>query len=207
MNYAWVRDMALKLIDQYSVAGELVAPSYNNQTDYLLKIPALVNDGLSLLFTRYRPVRAFVPVGTLDRVEVNGLDTYLLPKRLWKICGSGLIAAGEDGLPYRYSGYRLMGEDSLILDKGAPGNLLLEYYCRPIALNENPTDKVELDGTEEMHMALPYYVAAHLVMHDSPFAYQALSNEFEARAQRLLPDTRAELACVEDAYDFREGDA
>lgn len=207
MNYAWVRDMALKLIDQYSVAGELVAPSYNNQTDYLLKIPALVNDGLTVLFTEYCPVRDCVPIRLLNRIDLYGMDTRVLPDDAWKVCGSCLIAIGEDGFPYRFSGYRLVGDNLIALERGAPEDLLLEYYTRQELLSDRPDDGEEVSGTQEMHAVLPYYVAAHLVMHDNSFAYQALYNEFVARAQRLAPDPRAELDYVEDAYSFREGGA
>ena len=62
MNYAWARDFALELINQYSVAGDPVLLSYNNQADYLARIPKLLDDAQNLVATTVRRIRATVPV-------------------------------------------------------------------------------------------------------------------------------------------------
>ena len=43
MTYGQVRDHVLMLLNQYTIAGSAVEPSYNNQQDYLARIPALVS--------------------------------------------------------------------------------------------------------------------------------------------------------------------
>ena len=81
---------------------------------------------------------------------------------------------------------------------------MLEYFRYPSLLGVNPMDEASLDNTLEAQMALPYYVAAHLVMHDNAFAYQALYNEFEAKLARLGEQLQAEPTVVEDSYDAAE---
>lgn len=44
MNLKECRDAALKLINQYSIAGSTIALSYNNQADYVLRTTELIND-------------------------------------------------------------------------------------------------------------------------------------------------------------------
>ena len=39
MTFEQVQNQVLKLLNQYSVAGALVAPAYNNQQDYLNRVP------------------------------------------------------------------------------------------------------------------------------------------------------------------------
>ena len=44
MKYGELRDQVLKLLNQYTVAGDPVAETYNNQADYLKRIPTFAND-------------------------------------------------------------------------------------------------------------------------------------------------------------------
>ena len=44
MKYGELRDQVLKLLNQYTVAGAPVAETYNNQADYLKRIPSFAND-------------------------------------------------------------------------------------------------------------------------------------------------------------------
>ena len=59
MNYHEAENMVLKLIDRYSVAGTPMALSYNNQADFVAKIPALLDDETpqQLLMSAFRKYR------------------------------------------------------------------------------------------------------------------------------------------------------
>lgn len=198
MNYGQIRDRALQLIDQYSVAGQTVALSYNNQADYVKKIPALINRGLELISTTYRRIRDIAALPTLSRVKFGENTAYVLPKDCWQM--GGLSTFNPDGGIVRWPKFRMLGENMFVLDEPAPRPLIVEYYRHPRLLSDAPKDSDELDGGIEVQMLLPYYVAAQLVMLDNAFAYSALLNEFEAGAQRLIELPRAEVGAVEDVY-------
>lgn len=198
MNYGQIRDRALQLIDQYSVAGQTVALTYNNQADYVKKIPALVNRGLELISTTYRRIRAIAALPTLSRVKFGEHTAYVMPKDFWQM--GGMTTFGEDGGIVRWQKYKMLGENMFVLDGPEPHPLIVEYYRHPRLLSEDPADTDELDGNVEVQMILPYYVAAQLVMLDNSFAYAALYNEFEASAQRLMELPQAEPGVVADLY-------
>ena len=105
---------------------------------------------------------------------------------------------------HRYSRYRLLGDNGITVPKELDGALMLEYFRYPALLGDDPVDTTPLDNTREAQMALPYYVAAHLVMQDDAFAYSALMNEFEAKLARMGERLQAELTIVEDAYSAGE---
>ena len=186
MNYGQIRDRALQLIDQYSIAGQTVALSYNNQADYVKKIPGLVNDCLELLFTTYRRVRTSAALPTLSRVKFGDVTAYILPDDFWQMSGAGLVTFDERGHLVRWRRYHMMEEKMFVLDGPPPQPLMVEYYRHPRLLEGSPKDDEVLDGPIEAHMTIPYYVAAHLVLLDNSYAYAALYNEFEARAMRLM---------------------
>lgn len=98
----------------------------------------------------------------------------------------------------------MVGDDSVAVPEKLGGTLYLEYYRYPLLLGANPADKTPLDNTMEAQMALPYYVAAHLVMHDNAFAYSALMNEFETKLARLREEIHTELTVIEDVYSAAE---
>ena len=205
MNYGQIRDRALQLIDQYSVAGETVALTYNNQEDYVKKIPGLVNDALELLFTGYRKIRATAALPTLGRVKFGENTAYVLPDDCWQMSSAGMVTFDEHGSLVRWHKYHLLEEKMFVLDGPEPHPLIVEYYRHPRLFGDEPKDTEQSDGPIEMQMCIPYYAAAHLVIHDNPYAYAALYNEFENRAQRLIELPHAELGVVEDCYSFGFG--
>lgn len=203
MNYKWARDFALELIHQYSIAGDEIAPSYNNQDDYLHRIPKLIDDAQMYIATTTGKIREVVHLEELARTERGAWVLYTLPSNFYQLYGGGLIRFDGPRLQ-RYHRYRLFGKKQIAIPGEVDGLLTLEYYRYPTAVGATPTDQTQLDNTEEAQMAVPYYVAAHLVMQDNAFAYSALYNEFEAKLARLAELPQTEMTVVEDAYSAAE---
>lgn len=200
MNYAWARDFALQLINQYSVAGEKVPDSYNNQADYVARIPKLLDDGQIYVATTVRKLREVVPLTQLLPSYMPGWDIYQLPEDCWQIGSGGLIRFTGPNIQ-RYHKYRLLGAKQIAVPASLRGAVELEYYRYPKLLGAAPAEDAELDNTPEVQMALPYYAAAHLVMLDDAFAYASLMNEWETKLERLYELPQTELGITEDAYD------
>lgn len=197
MNYKWARDAVLQLIDQYSVAGETVSLSYNNQADYVMKIPALLDDAQLYVATTVRKIRKYVPLAQLDHEDRGACRVYTLPEDCCRVCAVVCFDGGE----IRRSGaWYLLDNSYLAVGAGTGEDSLLQYYRRPVLLGENPAEEALLDNVLEVQMVLPYYVAAHLVMNDNAFAYQALLNEWELRLSRLAEMPVAETGITEDVY-------
>lgn len=203
MTYGQVKREALRLIFSDTLAGEPIQPSYNNQADYILAIPGLVDAAQTLIATTARKIPALMPLACMERTEDGAFDVYSLPKNCWRLAGGGLIAQGRDETGEaalgRYKGYRLFGGSRLYVPKGKRG-LTAEYWRYPESVGEAPADELELDNGPEVHAAIPYYVAAHLALYDDAFRYSALYNEFEARLNRLSEPLFVEEETTADAY-------
>ena len=205
MTYGECRDMALNLIHQESIAGETIPGTYNNQQDYLNKIPGLINAAQMEIATTTRPIPAWTTLGDLMCVEKNGSYVYTMPDDAWQRRGSGLLLP----LPkhhdtevnyYRWNRIRMFGGNQFILPEILPPDTILEYYRYPVRMQNEPEDDDLLDNVPEAQEAVPYYVAAHIVMYDDAFLYATLQNEYTAKKEALRERPRTEIDSVADVY-------
>lgn len=199
MNYKWARDYILELMNQYTMQGAPVPNVYNCQNDYLIRIRKLLNDAQVQVATTVGKIRTVVPLSDLVCEERGKWQIYTMPDDFWKLCSGGLVRYGEDDLE-RCNLFHAIGANQIAVPKSSSGDMSVEYYRLPKLLSDNPKDEDELDNTVPAQMALPYYVAGHLIMYDNAFAYQALMNEFESKLARLAEDPVFIVSSVEDAY-------
>jgi len=211
MTFGECRDLSLNLIHQETIAGTVIPGTYDNQQDYLNKIPGLVNAAQMEIATTTKPIPEEVTLGDLKLdgryEEKNGNYIYdLSALNMWQRRGSGLIVP----IPYRgyfqglrhgrYNRMRMVGNTRLILPECLPDDTILEYYRYPWQLSTPADDADVLDNTLEAQMAVPYYVAAHVVMYDDAFLYATLQNEYTAKREALRELPHTEIDTVEDVY-------
>ena len=111
MTYGQMRDRVLMLLNQYSIAGGKIRVTYNNQADYLARVPGAMNEALVYLATTARRLRS---VRKLEEAERAGVwRVFALPEDCWQICSGGVFRLGADGNVERTNGFRLLGEDRL----------------------------------------------------------------------------------------------
>lgn len=197
MTYGELKDYVLKLLNRYSIAGETVPLSYNDQADIVARIPELMRDAVQYVATSCRRLREVAPLVSPDRVGAFYL--YQLPDDCYQLCG-GLLRLTKDGGAVRYSGYRLVGGRQVMIPVCDKGTYLVEYFRYPVVPEGIPADSDFLDCPPEAQHAIAYYVAAHLAMEDNNYLHGALHNEFELKLLRLQEGAAAECGSVEDVY-------
>lgn len=203
MDYQWARDFTLQLIDQYSVAGVKVPETYNNQADYVKRIPKLLDDAQVYAATTTACIRELEPLSAMPCDENGAWRVYTLPKNCWQICSSGLVRYDGDTFQ-RFHRYHPVGGNKIAVPKDLTGELAVEYFRYPRLLGENPENTKELDNTMCVQMALPYYAAAYLLLQDDAYSHQRLKTEFEERLARLAERPHADVNLVENSYDAVE---
>lgn len=208
MNYGEVRDRSLKLVNQYSIAGETIAESYNNQADYLLRIPPLVNDAQSIIASGPRQIRESKELNRCNARDFGAFWEYPLPRDLLEIAPGGLLVLDGEHIFYE-SEYACPDDKRILVPKGVTGTLQLEYFRRPRPLSVSPTDDEELDNNRMTHQAIPYYVAAHLVLQEDAFAYASLYNEWQSQLSGMYLRPQPHRGVVRNAYGdiYGMGDA
>ena len=209
MTFAEARDLALNLIHQESIAGTVIPGSYNNQQDYLNKIPGLINAAQMDIATTVKPIPAQVFLGDMEHVESNGWFIYTLPEDLWQRRGSGLLVPrpNHGPGPYPHKGYervnfplRMVGNTELMLPQQLPSDTIMEYFRYPEKLSLTPADDDLLDNVPEAQAAVPYYVAAYCVIYDDAFLYASMKNEYENKKASMHDLVRTEVDPVMDVY-------
>lgn len=207
MNYGQARDAALKLLHQYSIGDTRIARSYNDQGDYLRRVPELVDDAMWIIAAgprRLLAARRLKPERARDR---GGMACYTLPEDLMEIVPGGVLVL-EDGETRYESGFVRADANHILLPR-CGGEVWLEYYRRPCSCLEScaegetePPDCAELDNAPETHRAIPYYVAAHLVLQDDETVYLALLREWRSLLETLVCAPQPQRRVIRDVYGW-----
>lgn len=198
MNYGQVRDKALQLINQYSIAGSNVRETYNNQADYLAKIPGLVNSAMMEIATTNRKIESSCSLAEMAKTPMGKFNLYYMPSEFFQF-KSGGTAVELDGTPLPTDQYHFKGNNAILFPAHIE-NARIEYYRYPTLLGDSPSDSEELDNTPDTHDAIPFYVAAYLCISDDQFLYATLYNKYEDKLSKMMPGSRAEACHVADVY-------
>lgn len=224
MTYGEVKKQVLRLLNQYKIAGTEIPGTYNNQNDYIDRIPGLVNDAMMELATTVRKIETVVRLSTSTWAAQNYTDlgdsySFMMPSDFFahKSGDNWLLV---DGRPLSHQLLTFRGAKKTLgvlsmskgvhfvtLPKALVDNheVLMTYYCYPELLADDAADSTELDNTVDAQRAIPYYVAGMLALHDDPFLASSLMNAWEDKLQKLTPLPYAEVAPVQDAYFFNVG--
>lgn len=200
MTYGQVKKAVLKLLNQYSVAGSLVADSYNNQQDYLNRMAPLVNDGVMEIATTARKIPVLLTLSEENGERLGKMVRYDLPEDFYQFKSGGTVVTCTDGHVLHTNLYRTQGKKYILVPADEAGEYTVEYYRYPALLGDDPADDEELDNDPITHRAVPYYVAAHLVIHDEAYLYQAYYNKYEDMLAKMTPAPFAEVTGVQDVY-------
>ena len=188
MNYGQVKNKVLMLLNQYSVAGKLVASSYNNQQDYLNRIPMLVNDAMEEIATTYRKIPAVMDLTVLERESLGNLTRFALPDDFFQFKTGDTMVVTNDGRMLHTNKYSLQGKSYLLVpteELEQDAHYFITYYRHPVRLGDKPADTDELDNEPETHEALAFYAAAFLVIHDDNFVFASLYNKYDDKVTKL----------------------
>lgn len=203
MTYKQCKERALGLIFSQQIAGSTISESYNNQADYTAKIPGLINDCEDYIATTVKPILDVVKLADCMYAEEGNSRIYTLPANCYKLMMGGLINPNESRFnAERVDDYVLIADNKLLVPNRVDENCLVEYYRYPEHLSTNPADNTQLDNTPDVHDCIPFYVAAYLVIYDSPFMYSAFYNNFETRLQRLSKSSFIVKSEIKDVYKF-----
>lgn len=204
-NYKWIKDFSLELINQRSIAGREIPPEYNNQADYLQRIPKLVNMAANEIATAVKPIHASTIVEPEDGEAYGKYIRFEWPIEAHKIHTGGFLIPDDGSILYDYiiqeNTHKVLVEASKLRGR----SFELEYYRYPRELPDNPSDNTLLDtGLEDnCWEAAAFYVASYLVMMDDHFMYASLSNQYENRIARLgTPDIGTEAHVADDRFSM-----
>lgn len=156
MTYGQVRDASLKLFNQYSLAGKDIAESYNNQADYLRRIPELVDDAMWEISSGPRRIRAAKKLEPERGKDEGPYLRYTLPDDLLDIIPGGLFTYRGDqrhDLPWDHmhyqTGYDRLDERRILLPREwERQEIWLEYYRRPRSIMGCVNAGMELQSAE-----------------------------------------------------------
>ena len=197
MTYGEMKDLVLQLLNRYTIAGEPVAQTYNDQADLAARIPALTRDALYYITTTTRRLRTVAELAEPE--QMGGMQVYDLPDDCYQMIG-GLLQVAKDGSVSRNHRYQPLGGRQVLIPDGMDGTWLVEYFRYPSVPAGIPDDDDFLDCPPEAQPAVAYYVASHLAMEDDRYLQGALYNEFEMKMARLQEGPYVEWGVTENVY-------
>ena len=145
MTYGEVRDMALQLIHQEEIAGTEIPGTYNNQQDYLDKIPGLINAAMMDIATTAMFIPESVMLSELTYEDKGRSRVYTMPYDMWQLRGSGILVPQPHGRGYtRFAQVKHIGKKQIILPHRLPEDSIVEYYRYPIRFPQNSVQVEEI---------------------------------------------------------------
>lgn len=167
-----------------------------------MRVPELVDDAQMIIASGPRPIRESKVLERSQAKDYGEMLEYRLPVDLMQIAPGGLLVLDGERFYYE-SGYVQPDDKRILLPRSITGTIRLEYYRRPRQITPDQEDADELDNSLLTHNAIPYYVAAHLVMQDDAFAYSALYNEWQNQLNGMYQRPQPHRGRVQNAYgDF-----
>lgn len=209
MTFEQVQNQVLKLLNQYSVAGALVAPAYNNQQDYLNRVASLANDAVMEIATTARKIPATLDLSTIGSEDAGDWVRYELPEDFYQFKTGDTLLTTDDGHLLHTNRYTISGQKYLLVPKREieeGSSYTITYYRYPRLLSDKPAPTDELDNAPETHYAVPFYVAAFLVIHDDNFLFASFYNKFEDKLAKMSAGLSVEASSVDDVYNFDMGE-
>ena len=202
MLYSEIKRETLSHIKQYSIAGSQVPASYNNQADYLNRIPTLINEAVLNIRTLVKPEPVVL---TLENGEEHGdMMRYTLPEDFWSLKTGG-VSVIRNGRFQKTNQYRLQGKNYFLVPKQQDVTYTVEYYRYPNQLPLDAADNFDFREDIEVIRAATYYAAANLVLMEDEFTYASIYNDYESRLGRISRGITVEVQPVQDAYCFHVG--
>lgn len=202
MTFGEVKNASLSLLNAYSIAGTEVASSYNNQADVLNAIPFLINDAMLEIATTAKPIPAkYVLTASNGTPHGDGWLSFEMPDDFFQLNGGG-IPRFENQEFTRVHSYRWSGRATLLIKEDElSDDMYVEYYRYPTLITAATNPNTELDNVSETHMAIPFYVAAHIVIHEDAFLYASFYNKYEDKLSKMGETLQTDVNQVEDVYD------
>lgn len=173
MRYGEVCNAALQLMNQYSLAGDTIPRSYNNQSDYYGRMAQLVDDAMMVIAEGPRRIRAVKKLDCEHGKEQGPYLRYVLPEDLMEVIPGGLFVYSPEGtrrpLEMHYqTGYDRLDERRILLPRElAKQEVWLEYYRRPRSVLADVNAGLALYETEVAvpSSATSIRVAGHMAHH------------------------------------------
>ena len=201
MKYGEFKDFVLQLINQFSANGDELTASYNDQSDYMMRIPHLLNAAMLEIAANAQPMVSVMPPTAEEQEDLgNGWTRVTVPEDFMRMTEDG-IPVIRDGIQTRLKAYYMVGDGKVDIRNDLMRHGILEYCRNPKRVDTiawSGIDGVELDGSIEAQTAAAYYVASMLVMQDDAFAYAALRNEYDDKLSSMKKRLRAEVYQVAD---------
>ncbi len=201
MQYREIKRRILEYLNRYSIAGEAISPAYNNQSDYIHRIPGLLNAAFTEIYSVH-PKRADAQLHN-GRVQGNWI-LYNLPPNC-KSLVSGGVYSGQDLRPNK--NFRLFGGTGILVPNDGD-TYWVEYFQKPEQLivgatqADDPDDTYEIEADTEAIEAACVYVASWLALDDDSFDHTALNNLWEGKLERMRPPLTAEIQPVSAGDDW-----
>ena len=202
MTYAQIQERVLKLLNRHSMAGSLIPTSYNNQQDYLNRIPSLVNDAMMEIATTARKIPAVLDLAELEGEDLGETRRYALPEDFYQFRTGDTLLRTRSGQTLHTNRYALQGRNYLLVpaaELAEGGRYEVGYYRYPALLPDKPAGDTELDNVPEAHDAAAFYTAAFLALHDDDFLFASLYNKYEDKLKKLGPGVSAEVHDLDEA--------
>lgn len=179
MTLSQIKEMAVKLIDEYSNNANIT-----DDEDIRLKLNGLCNLGqieLSLI-KKIRRVHEF----SIDKEPETLYSIIELPPDYMEENRLRFFPSNNSILNY------YVQDNKLKIHKDCLGNFEFEYFAKPKEITNDTEDDYELEIDLIAQQVLPYYVASDVLKSDVSANYTAFEAKYNAKIELLMSSVKKE---------------
>ena len=204
MRYAEFKDHVMQLIDRYSSNAKILDNLYNDQSDYAMRIPSLLNSALTDVSINGRAFSGELYADDFENSQVPGWLRTEVPPDFIRM--KPVLMLGDR--PYYDQGYYRTGPYINVRTDLVRSGSVLEYERYPRPVPNDPGADIDLmviDGDNDQIYAAALYVAGRLVVDEDAFVYSSLMNEYDDRLTNMKSTRWAEITYTPDVYGLDYG--
>jgi hypothetical protein len=159
MNLTACDEKTIKIINNYSNSGNLILDTDPNQLDYSLRFRALQDTAQKMIATVKKIQRYF----TVEEADITITDASFIEIDMPTVYYQ-MEKVEYDEKPVQW---RARGRNKITVNKLTTFPIDVFYFAYPQDITDSTLGTYEFEIDTEAQEAIPYYVAAHMLMDES----------------------------------------
>lgn len=156
----------------------------DSNRDYLKAMPEEYNAAVMLLSTSNRYITKYLEITSTGLTNTLIVDLDYEVNDLFQLKPNEIYFVDDDGF-YKYNGYKMISNSTMVLDGTRQGVYRIYYYAYPMKATSKTKGDADMQLDPDVAVLVPLYMASQLYKDDDIAIATQYRNEFEIGREEL----------------------